>query len=190
MCYVSLINMIDQVFPSHGSMHLQLRVFVYMYALSPTTCALQIAFHIPHTYYYQHMSFPTTLQHKKTQLIINSSIDIRFDWFSLIIFSLHNRSQLLMLFYYFCNRPTQFVFLFLLQRNRSNLLADSLLYLFTVGFDCLIPTKWLERSKLQISKLSSLYQLSLFVITYQFFSKNSSCEVLFFLFFLIYKGTF
>ncbi len=52
MRYVSLINMIDQVFPSHGSLHPQLQVFVYVYALSPMTCALQIALYIPHTYYY------------------------------------------------------------------------------------------------------------------------------------------
>jgi hypothetical protein len=112
MHFVNLINTIDHVFLSHAYLHPQIRAFVYMYALSPTTCALQIALYIPHTYYYQHMSFPTILQHKKTQLIINSSINIRFDWFSLIIFSLHNRSWLLMLFCYFCNRPTQFSFLF------------------------------------------------------------------------------
>ncbi len=124
---VSLINMIDEVFPSHGYLHLQLRVFVYM--LLPTTCALQIAFCIPFIYYYQHMSFPTTLQHKKTQLIINSSIDIRFNWFSLIIFSLHNKSQSLMLFCYFCNKPTHFFLLFLLKKKRSSLLAHSLVCL-------------------------------------------------------------
>ncbi len=33
-------------------------------------------------------------------------------WFSLIIFSLHNRSPLLLLFCSFCNRPTQFLVLF------------------------------------------------------------------------------
>jgi len=103
-----------RLFPSHGYMHPQLRVFLYM--LSPTTCALQIALYIPHTYYYQYMSFPATLQHKKTELIINSSIDIKFDWFSLIIFSLHDKSQLLMLFCYFCNRPTQFFLIFLIKK--------------------------------------------------------------------------
>jgi hypothetical protein len=115
MRYVSLINMIDEAFPSHGYLHPQLRVFVYM--LLPTTCALQIAFYIPHIYCYQHMSFPTTLQHKQTQLMINSSIDIRFNWFSLIIFSLQNKSQLLMLFCYFCNKPTQKNLIFLLKKK-------------------------------------------------------------------------
>jgi len=109
-----------------------------------------------HTYYYQHMSFSTTLQHKKTHLIINSSIDIRFDWLSLIIFSLYNKSQLLMLFCYFYNRPTQFFLIFLFNKNRSNLLAHSFVYLLTIKFDCLIPTEWLEVFRLQISKLSSL----------------------------------
>jgi hypothetical protein len=74
MGYVSLINMTNLAFPSHGSVHRQLGVFVYM-----SGYALQIAFYIPHTYSYQHMNFPTTLQHKKTQLIINSSNDIISD---------------------------------------------------------------------------------------------------------------
>jgi hypothetical protein len=39
--------MIDQAFPSHGSLYPQLKVFVSMYGLSPMTCALQIAFYIP-----------------------------------------------------------------------------------------------------------------------------------------------
>jgi hypothetical protein len=52
MQYVNLLNMTDQAFPSHGSLHPYLRVFVYMSRLSPTTCALQSAFYIPHTYCY------------------------------------------------------------------------------------------------------------------------------------------
>jgi hypothetical protein len=65
MRYVSLINMTNLAFPSHGSLHRELGVFVYMSGLLSTTYALQIAFYIPHTYSYQHMNFPTTLQHKK-----------------------------------------------------------------------------------------------------------------------------
>ncbi len=133
MCYVNLINMIDQAFPSHGCLHPQLRYF-YMYVLSPTTCALQIALYISHIYYYKHMSFPTTLQHKRTQLIINSSIDIRFDQFFKIIFSLHNKSRLLMLFCQFCNKPTQFYKNVLTKKSRSNLFAHSLVYLLTPLF--------------------------------------------------------
>jgi hypothetical protein len=114
MHYVNLINMIHEAFPSHGYMHPHLRVFVYM--LSTTTCALQIALYIPHTYYYHYMNFPGTLQHKKTELIINSSIDIKFDWFFLIIFSLHDKSQLLVLFCYFWNRPTQFFLIFSIKK--------------------------------------------------------------------------
>jgi hypothetical protein len=146
-----------RLFPSHGSLHPQLKVFVYMYELSPTTCALQIAYYIPHTYFTT--SIWVSQLHcntKKSQLIINSSIDIRFDRFSLVIFSLHNISQLLMLFCYFCNRCTQFFLIFLLKTNRTNLLAHSFVYLLTIGFYCLIPTRWLEGSRLQISKLSSL----------------------------------
>jgi hypothetical protein len=53
MCYVSLINMTGRTFPSHGSLHPQLRVFVYVSGLPPTTYALvQTAFSIPHTYCY------------------------------------------------------------------------------------------------------------------------------------------
>jgi hypothetical protein len=46
MCYVSLINMTDQAFPSHGSLHDQLRVFVYMSGLLFTTYALHSIFSI------------------------------------------------------------------------------------------------------------------------------------------------
>jgi hypothetical protein len=50
---VNLINMTGQTFPSHKSMHPQLRVFVNIFGLSPTGCALvQTTFSIPHTYYY------------------------------------------------------------------------------------------------------------------------------------------
>ncbi len=139
MHYVNLINMIDQVFPSHGFLHPQLKVFVYVYALSPTTCALQIALYIPHTYYYQHMSFPTTLQNKETQLIINSSIDIRFDWFLQLFFHSTTNPNYLCYFATFATYPPNFIFLFLLKRNRSNLLAHSLVYLLIIESNCLIP---------------------------------------------------
>jgi hypothetical protein len=74
-----------------------------MYGLSSTN--LCVAFYILHTYCYQHMNFPTTFQHKKTQLIINSSTDIRFD---------------LVIFYYFFTPqqiPIAFIILLLLQQT-------------------------------------------------------------------------
>jgi hypothetical protein len=84
-----------------------------MYGLSSTTYALQTAFYILHTYSYQHMNFPTTLQHKKTQLLINSSTDIRFD---------------LVLFYYFFT-PQQIliasIILLLLQQTHPFLVLFS-----------------------------------------------------------------
>jgi hypothetical protein len=46
MYYVSLINMTDHVFPSHGSLHDQLRVFVYMSRLLFMTYVLHSIFSI------------------------------------------------------------------------------------------------------------------------------------------------
>jgi hypothetical protein len=40
MRYVNLINMTGWIFPSHGSLHPQLTVFVCMPGLSPMACAL------------------------------------------------------------------------------------------------------------------------------------------------------
>ncbi len=134
MPYVSLINMTNYVFPSHGSLHCQLRAFVYMFGLSSMIYALQIAFYISHTSWYQHMNFPTTLQDKKIQLIINSSINIRFN---LVLFNYFFISQQI---------PIAFIILlllqqthlisyliFLLKRDRSNLLAHSFVNLLNVG---------------------------------------------------------
>jgi len=50
MQYVILINMIDRTFHSHGCLHPQLMIFVYISGLLPTAYALaQTAFSIPHT---------------------------------------------------------------------------------------------------------------------------------------------
>jgi hypothetical protein len=108
-----------------------------MYGLLPTTCALQTTFYIPHTYYYQHMSFPTTLQHKKTQFIINSSIHIRLD---LVLFNYILTPQQIPITYVILlflkqTHPISSL-IFLLKRDRSNLLVHSFVYLLTVGFDC------------------------------------------------------
>jgi hypothetical protein len=156
--------------------------------LLSTTYALQTAFYIPLTYCYQHMNFPITLQNKKTQLIINTSTEIISD---LVLFNyfltpqqISIASVILLLLQQ--THPISCL-IFSLKRDRSNLLAHSFVNLFSVGsffsflviinpityllaslilsrFDCLIPTKWLEGSKLQTSKLSSLWQLNLFLI--------------------------
>jgi hypothetical protein len=141
MRYVSLINMTNLAFPSHGSLHRQLGVFVYMSGLLSTTYALQIAFYIPHTYSYQHMNFPTTLQHKKTQLIINSSNDIISD---LVFFNYFLTPQQIpiasvILFLLQQTHPISCL-IFLLKTNRSNLLAHSVL-LFC--YSCNRPTQFL-----------------------------------------------
>jgi hypothetical protein len=141
MHYVSLNNMTDLAFPSHGSLHRQLGVFVYMSGLLSTTYALQIAFYIPHTYSYQRMNFPTTLQHKKTQLIINSSNHIRSD---LVFFNYFLTPQqipiaFVILFLLQQTHPISCL-LFLLKKDRSNLLAHSFL-LFC--YSCDRPTQFL-----------------------------------------------
>ncbi len=126
---------------------------------------LHYIFHI--VYYCQRMNFPTTLQHKKTQLIINSIAEIRSGLVLFNYFSLHSRSPLLLIFYYSCNSPTQFLVLFSYSKdiNPINLLIPSFTYsvLDLIAFfsflvtinpitcllaslthrtsDCLIPTK-------------------------------------------------
>ncbi len=117
-------------------LHRHLRVFVYMFGLSFTTYALQIAFYISHTYCYQHMNFPDTLQHKNTQLIINSSTDIRSDLVLFNYFLIPQQIPLLLLFCCSCNRPTQFFVLFFTKKKRSNLLVHSFVNLLSARSNC------------------------------------------------------
>jgi hypothetical protein len=108
-----------------------------MYGLLSTTYALQIAFYIPHTYYYQHMNFPTTLRHKKTHMIINSSIDIRSD---LVLFNYFLTPQQIPIAYVILlvlqqTHPISCL-IFLFKRDRSNLLPLSFVNLLNVGSNC------------------------------------------------------
>jgi len=107
-----------------------------------------------------------------------------------LIFSFHNKTPLLLLFCYFRNRPTQFLVLFsyskkidpiyLLIPSLTYLVLDLIVFLnFLVTInpitcllaslthnrsDYFIPTRWLEGSKFQTSKLSPLWQLNRFLI--------------------------
>jgi hypothetical protein len=164
MRYVSLINMTNLAFPSHGSLHPQLGVFVYMSGLLSTTHGLQIAFYVPHTYSYQHMNFPTTLQHKKTQLIINSSNDIISD---LVFFNYFLTPQQIpiasvILFLLQQTHPISCL-IFLLKTNRSNLLAHSFL-LFCYSLQQTHPIScfifWLKRDRSHLLAHSFINLLS------------------------------
>ncbi len=106
------------------NLHRQLRVFVYMFGLSFTTYALQIVFYISHTYYYQHMNFPNTLQHKNTQLNINSSTDIRSN---LVLFNYFLTPQQI---------PIAFVILLLLQQTHPISCFISFLKKKQIQFTC------------------------------------------------------
>jgi hypothetical protein len=118
---------------------------------------------------------------------------------------------------YSCNRPTQFLVLFSYSKERDPiyLLIPSLTYsvldliaflsfLITINpitsllaslthsrSDCLIPTRWLERCRLQTSKLSFWSCNSIYLLhsISNFFLESVSCKVLFFQTFF-YKGIF
>jgi hypothetical protein len=105
-----------------------------MSKLLSTTYALQTAFYIPHTYRYQHMNFPITLQNKKTQLIINTSTEIRSD---LVLFNYFLTPQQIpiasiVLLLLQQTHPISCL-IFLLKKDRSNLLTHSFVNLFSVG---------------------------------------------------------
>ncbi len=84
------------------------------------------------------MSFPTTLQHKKTELIINSFIDIKFD---LVIFNYFLTPQQILIAFIILLILQQthiiFSFIFLLKK-RYSLLVHSFVYLFIVESNCFL----------------------------------------------------
>jgi hypothetical protein len=83
------------------------------------------------------MNFSTTLQHKKTQLIINSSTDIRSDLvlFNYFLTPQHIPIASVILLLLQQTHPISCL-IFLLKRDRSNLLAHSFVYLLSVGSNC------------------------------------------------------
>jgi len=132
-------------------MHRQLRVFVYMSGLLSTTHALQTAFDIPHTLLLPTYEFPDSIATQKTQLIINSFTEIRSD---LVLFNYFLTPQQIPIAFVILLLLQQthpiYCLIFLLKRDRSNLLAHSFVNLLNVRSkcffthstsDCLILTK-------------------------------------------------
>jgi hypothetical protein len=128
MRYVSLINMIDQVFPSHGSLHPQLQVFcLCVCIITYDSCIANCIIYSPYLLLLAY-EFPNYIVTQKN-LVDHKLIYWHKIWLvPLIIFSLHNKSRLLMLFFYFCNRPTQFYFPFPITNHTDHTNYHSLAY--------------------------------------------------------------